>query len=188
MKKMISILLALVTVGCVVSFGGTKGPESRMAVIKTGEIIKVIYEGPSSSAVKVTIQDADGNEVFTERVASDEGFIRPYNFSLLPKADYTISVTDKAGEYSETVSTRDKEWIANVAKLNTTEQKYLVAIPYQGGGEVAIQVYDENEQLVYSETQEMQSDFAKIYNLKNLDSHATVHVINQSSGEVRSSR
>src|SRR5258706_12394090 len=114
MKKMISILLALVTVGCVVSYGGTKGPESRMAVVKTGDIIKVIYDGPSSSTVKVTIQDADGNEVFTERVPSDEGFIRPYNFSQLPKADYKISVTDNAGELSETVSTRDKEWIANV--------------------------------------------------------------------------
>jgi len=188
MKKMISILLALVTVGCVVSFGGTKGPESRLAVIKTGEIIKVIYDGPSSSMVKVTILDADGNEVFAEKVPSDEGFIRPYNFSQMPKADYTICVTDKAGELSETVSTRDKEWVANVAKLKGPEEKYLVAIPYQGGGEVDIRVYDGNDQLVYSETQAMQSDFAKIYNLKNLDGHASVQVVNQSSGEARSSR
>ena len=188
MKKMISILLALVTVGCVVSYGWTKGPESRMAVVKTGEIIKVIYDGPSSAMVQVTILDSDGNEVFTEKVASEGGFIRPYNFSLLPKADYKISVTDKAGEYSETVSTRDKEWIANVAKLNAEEEKYLVAIPYQGDGEVAIRVYDENDQVVYSETQVMQGDFAKIYNLKNLDRGATVRVLNESSGEERSSR
>jgi|SRR6266850_462785 len=188
MKKMISILLALVTVGCVVSFGGTKGPESRMAVVKTGEIIKVIYESSDASQVKVTISDADGNEVFAERVESNAGFIRPYNFSLLPKGDYKISVTDKAGEFSEKISTRDKEWIANVARLNTADEKYIVAVPYQGPGEVDIRVYDQNEQLVYSERQVMQGDFAKIYNLKNLDKGASVRVINSTSGEERSSR
>ncbi len=186
MKKMIMILLALVTVGCVVSFGGTKGPESHMAVVKTGEIIKVIYESSVSSLVKVTISDQDGNEVFAEKVASNEGFIRPYNLSLLPKGDYKISLTDKDGEYSEKVTTREKEWIANVAKLKGPEEKYLVAVPYQGPGEVAVLVYDQNEQLVYSETQAMQGDFAKIYNLKNLD-RGTVQVVNQSSGEVRHS-
>jgi hypothetical protein len=185
MKKMIMILLALVTVSCVVSFGGTKGPESRMAVVKTGEVIKLIYESSVSSQVKVTISDADGHEVFAEKVESAEGFIRPYNFSLLPKGDYKISLTDRNGEYSENICTRDKEWIANVAKLGGREEKYIVSIPYQGPGEVAIQVYDQHEQLVYSETMAMQGDFAKIYNLKNLDEGATVHVVNQSSGEVR---
>jgi hypothetical protein len=188
MKKMIMILLALVTWGCVVSFGGTKGPESHMAVVKTGEIIKVIYESPVSSQVKVTISDADGNEVFAEKVESAEGFIRPYNFSLLPKGDYTISLADKNGEYSENICTRDKEWVANVIKLGAREEKYMVSIPYQGPGEVAIQVYDQHEQLVYSETVVMQTDFAKIYNLKNLDEGATVHVVNQSSGEMRNSK
>jgi len=186
MKKTIMILLALVTVGCVVSFGGANGPESHMAVVKTGEIVKVIYESSVSMQVKVTISDADGNEVFAEKVASDEGFIRPYNFSLLPKGNYKISLADKDGEHSENISTRDKEWVANVVKLSTPEDKYMVSIPYQGPGEVVIQVYDQREQLVYSETQVLESGFAKIYNLKNLEG-ATVQVVNQSSGEVRNS-
>jgi len=185
MKKMIMILLALATVGCVVSFGGTKGPESHMAVVKAGEVFKVIYESPVSTQVKVTISDADGNEVFAEKVASDEGFIRPYNFSLLPKGEYKISVTDKDAVYSENINTRGKEWIANVARLRDREAKYMVSIPYQGPGEVAIEVYDQHQQLVYTEKQVMQGDFARIYNLKNLEEGATVQVVNQSSGDVR---
>ena len=182
MKKTISILLALVTVGCGVSFGGTRDPESQMAVVKNGEIIRVIYKTTSSSQVKVTISDADGNEVFAEKVNSYEGFIRPYNFSQLPKGDYKISLTDQTGEHTKKVSTADKEWVARVVKLKSRDDKYLVSVPYQGMGEFAVQIFDRNDQLVFVEKPNPQEDFAMVFNLKELEG-ATFRLVNQSGDE-----
>jgi hypothetical protein len=189
MKKMIVLTLTLVALSYAVLFGGKVVPESRLAVVKFGDVFKVIYVHPGPSQVKVTISDADGNEVYSEKLTSETGFIRPYNFSSLPKGDYKICVSDQAGEYTEKVSFRDKEgkeWKAHVVKLKTGRQRYIVTIPYQGNGEAAIQIYDEDGRLIFTDQAKLEKDFGRIYTLTNLQGKVSFRLVNESTGDEES--
>ncbi|SRR5258706_10115152 len=193
MRKMNVILFALAAMGCVVVFGGPNyGSESKVAVLKNGDVFKVIYQGPAESIVKVTIFDADEQVIFTEKIISDK-FMRPYNFSQLPKGEYKICIDDPSGKHVENLSYTDtekaeeqvadldnKEWNAHITKLKGAENKYMVVIPHDADDEVAINIYDQNQQLVFSEQQKIEKDFAKVYVLKDLEG-GSIRVINQTS-------
>ena len=125
--------------------------------------------------------------VFREDVASEDGFIKPYNLSQMPKGDYTITVADKAYVFSESISTNPPEnpLVAQVIKLDQRGEKYLIAVPNQGDAQIDIFIYDDINRLLYNETAPANSDFAKIFDLKGVESGSTVHVVNETSGEAR---
>lgn len=66
---------------------------SETRVIQTGEVVKVIHVSEKPCNVLISIQDEYGKEVFSEWIRSKEGFIRPYNLSLLDEGVYQIQVS-----------------------------------------------------------------------------------------------
>lgn len=191
MKKMNVIILVVAALSCFVACGRPVLSLNNVAVVKTGEGIKVIYQGASQAPVNLALLDAEGDEVFHEKIVSTHGFIRPYNFSGLTKGNYQLHVADPNGEYWEEVyfegewKTRHAEvkpYNGLVSKLTGSENKYLVAVPCRFLKEFAVQVYDRNEELIFSESQKIEHDFAKVYNLKNLEG-ATIKLEPQSSNQ-----
>ncbi|HCW08775.1 MAG TPA: hypothetical protein DGG95_15570 [Cytophagales bacterium] len=187
MKKLIVFCLLI----SAVSVGYAK---SNMAVLRSGDVFKVIYKGESPSRVHVLISNETGEEVFREDLTSNAGFIRPYNFSGLPNGNYSISVKDSDGEKIETVgyneekkvrSIDDNEWIAYIAQLSASENKFLVAVPKQGESNFSIQIFDPADQLVYSDEQKTNTHFGKIFKLKNCESGTTIRVTNHKTGETK---
>src|SRR2546422_234873 len=120
MQKMMSVIVVLALV-CGVSSSALS--ESRVAVIRNGEVFKVIYKSNDLVDVKVTISNALGEKVFSEELISVHGFIRPYNFAELPKGDYMICVSDVDGKKTEKIcfderATKTKtEWSAHITKV-----------------------------------------------------------------------
>jgi hypothetical protein len=178
MKKMNVIIFVIAALGCFVASGRPVLSLNNVAVLKSGEVIKVIYQGNLPVPVNLIILDADGVEIFQEKIISTNGFIRPYNFSKLPKGNYQLRVVDPNGEYLEDVyfqgewktkHTHDKPFIGHITKLTGDENKYLVVVPGQFAKGFSVQVFDQNEELVFSEKQETGQDFARVYNLKNLN-------------------
>jgi hypothetical protein len=182
MKKMIVIIFILVTVSCAVTQASPIGPDQRIKVRKSGDVFKVTYQSPADGKVKVTILDEEGQVVFTEKINSQGGFKRPYNFSQLPKGDYTIQIEDVLGACSEKLSYQDIKWITRVAKLKGAKDKYMVTIPDQGKQRASVFVYNQFQELVFTDYINQEGDFVRIYHLKNLEG-ATIQVVNQSSGE-----
>ena len=189
MKKMTSVvLLALATISCAAVFGNPKFSESSVAVIKNGAVFRVIYQGPVKSIVSVKILDAEGQEIFKEKIFSQGKLIRPYNLSQLPKGDYKLCVDEEGGKHLETLCNTDdkeidladdQEWYAHMTKIKDSENRYLISIPYQASAEVSISIYDQDHQLVFNEQELINHDFAKIYKLKNLEG-AMIKVTNLS--------
>jgi hypothetical protein len=192
MKKISVIFFVLAIMDCVVMFGGPVLPLSNVAVVKIGETFKVIYKGHSQGPVKLSILDSDGELVFQEKILCERGFIRPYNFARLPKGNYQIRITDPSGEHLEEIYYEDewknktpqtKSWVARISKLKCDGNKYMLIIPGQSQKEFVINIYDQNEQLVFSEEQKIENDFAKVYNLKNLNG-ATIRLLSQFGEEM----
>jgi hypothetical protein len=192
MKKMMSVLVVLAIV-CGVSSSALS--ESRVAVVRNGETFKVIYKNSETANVKVTISDAEGVKVFSEELVSIKGFIRPYNFAEMPKGDYTICVTDLDGKKTEKVCfeeerfTKEREakhtWLAHISKLPNQNKKVMVAIPQQKENNFSIQIFDKDDQLIYTEDQKLETAYAKVFNFKGLDESATIHLVNHVTGETK---
>jgi hypothetical protein len=185
MKKMIVFVLMLVTVGYAMSFAGLHS-EDNLAVMRRGDVFKVVYSGQSDALVKVAILDNRGVEVFSEKlVASTNGFIRPYNLSQLPRGDYKICIMDESGEHTEKICTRVKDWPARISRLDDTEteDKFMIAIPRQANTEVGISIYDKENRLLYKANEDITGGYAKVYILKNLTEGATIKLVNHSTGE-----
>jgi hypothetical protein len=180
MKKMILVFLMLLTMGYKASWAN---PESKVSIVNNGEIFKVIYNGPTRSTVRLTISTDDGQEIFAENIIG-QNFMRPYNFSNLPKGNYKLCVMDQNGEHHEKLCYKEKkQWTARISELSTPD-KYLVAIPYQGDGEVFVEIYDHNsDRLIYNGTERVVGDFGKIYYIKGSEGPITFRVANQSGQE-----
>ncbi|MBI1769509.1 MAG: hypothetical protein HY015_02870 [Bacteroidetes bacterium] len=180
MRKTMLILLMLAMV-CGVSVARS---ESKVAVIRNKEVFKVIYKSEEPSSVKVTIADESGLEVFSEELISVHGFIRPYNFSELPKGDYIICVADGSGKNYKRVCFGSEPWPAHISKLASDVKKVVVAIP-QGQNDFSVQILDRDDQLIYNEDQRLETGYAKVFNLKNLEQGATILLVNHLTGEMK---
>jgi hypothetical protein len=196
MKKMNVFVFVLAMVGCAAALGNSKFSESKIAVLKNGNVFKVIYQGPMESTVKVTIVSPDDQEIFTEKIISDGAFIRPYNFSKLPEGDYKICIDDQNGRQEKTLchtessepehnhgsTVADQELISHVVKIRNAKNKYLVSVLHRNEDAVKIQIYDQHQQLIHSEMQKLNNDFAKVYVLQNLEG-ATIGISKPSGKE-----
>ena len=110
MKKTFSILVMLMMISSVVLAGGTLGPSettksSKMAIVKSGDGVKVFYKPSEIGKVKVTIYNNKNNVVFSEEVKSRLGFVRPYNLNNLPEGEYRVVMQDENETREEIVST-----------------------------------------------------------------------------------
>ena len=182
MQKMMLVLLILAAV-CEISMA--EG-ESQMAVVRHGDVFKVIYKSANLSCVKVSIADKNGAEVFKEELICNQGFIRPYNFSELPKGDYIIQLTDGTDQKNEKIHFDDQPWLAHLMRLSSDEMKIMVAIPHQGVNDFTVQILDRNDRVIYKEDQKIDSEYAKVFNLRKLDRGATVNLVNHITGETKS--
>lgn len=183
---MMSVLVVLAMV-CGVSSSALS--ESRVAVIRNGEVFKVIYKCSDLTNVKVTISNDKGEKVFSEELISAHGFIRPYNFATMPKGDYTVCVTDADGKKTEKIcfdeaATKGK-WLAHVGTLGNDHRKVLVAVPAQGASDFSMNVYDKDDQLVYTEDCKLEKEYACVLNLKALQKGATIRLTNNVTGETK---
>ena len=188
MKKMMSVIVVLALV-CGVSSSALS--ESRVAVIRSGEVFKVIYKNNDLANVKVTISDARGEKVFSEELISVHGFIRPYNFEDLPLGDYMVCITDVEGEKTEKIcfderSLNKKTWSARVNKVGNDDKRVMVVVPRQNANDFSVNIYDSDDQLVYSEDQKLDKEYGRVFNLNRLENGATVHLTNNATGETKS--
>jgi hypothetical protein len=175
MKKIFSILLTLTLVVGVVRANDAdpKSPKG-MAVIKSGSVFKLFYKGEQTGDVKVKIMDSHGDAVFTETIKNIESFVRPYNFSSLSEGEYTIELDGHDGKQTQHLSYVSHDNIvvsklANILHVTGSAQRYMLTVSNKTGADVLkIKIYDAANSLVYSETQEITGDFAKVYNLNKV--------------------
>jgi hypothetical protein len=172
MKKFLLSLLAVAMIASGASATGnddTKSP-TGVAVLKSGSTFKVIYKGDKEGTVKVTIYDAASKTVFSETLRKVESFVRPYNFSSLPEGDYTIEVADQNGKQVEKIGYYKgvlKRYV-NLKKLAAADSRYLLTVTNKGKESLTIEIFNNAGRLVFSDKQNINGDFGKVYNLKGL--------------------
>jgi len=140
---------------------------TRVAVVKEGTIFKLYYKAAEQMDVKVSINDAAGQTVFTEVFRRAAGFVRPYNFTNLPEGDYTMVIADQNGKQIESITyKRDKiEKLAHLTKVSGSE-KYVLTVPNREPGFIQVRIFDANNTIIYNQSEPVSGDFGKMYNLE----------------------
>jgi hypothetical protein len=183
MKKFLTILFVLTAVCGGVQANEIDNPKaaSGMAVMKSGSVIKLFYKGTVSGDVKVSIYSEKGEKVFTETIRDIENFVRPYNFSTLPEGAYTIELKGADGRQLQKVnySSGKIEKLMNLMHLAGSENKYVLTVANKGNDKLKVRIYDEKDNLLYDETEAIQGDFAKIYNLNTVSGKCLFEVTDQ---------
>ncbi len=192
MKKTLLFLVMLTAVSSVASARRMDEPAAltRMAVIRSGDTFKVFYKSASINKVSVTIYDANGATVFNENLGKLESFMRPYNFSTLPNGDYTIELQDALGKQIEQVAftagklKTGKKIAANLIKIASEKSKYLLMIPEQSVEVVKITIRDNDNTVLYTGSEPVSGDFAKIYDIQSEDGKFSLELTNE-KGQTR---
>lgn len=158
--------------------GGETTPKAtHTSVSMKGEIVKIFYQSENSDKVKVTIYDAASNAVFTEEIKGKSNFIRPYNLENLPYGDYTIVLEDKNGRTEEKVRYAKEEVSTRATIIHKKQsRKALVTLFSTGETEVTYRVLDINNNVLYSESETVNGQAAKSFNLEKVKGTVTLQI------------
>jgi hypothetical protein len=190
MKKILMMVMVIMIASGAAVARRLNAPEvlANATIVKSGSTFKLSYTRSELSSVKISIYNDKHNLVFTETIHRISSFMRPYNFSDLPEGDYTIEISDGSSKVIETVkhtkeATKEKHvrWVPVVG----AEGKYVLSIANRGSEVVTINIYDSKGILKYTTREEINGDFAKVYNLKKISGKVLVEVTD-AKGNIKS--
>jgi flagellar hook assembly protein FlgD len=179
MNKTLSILPVLFAVACTAFAKTPDEPASGISVLRKGETIRLLYKGEKQTDVKVYILNEENEIVFTEKIRSTDGFIRPYNFSKLPQGNYSFELIDNSGRRQvEQVNYKLERQpkTMHVVQVAGTTDKFVLSIPNEGSSNVSITIYDDLNRIMHTEKQTVTGDFARVYNIKDYKGEVTFEV------------
>jgi hypothetical protein len=181
MKKFLSILVVLAAVSGAVNANVIDNPKANtgLALMKSESGFKVFYKGSKAGTVRVTITNDKGQSIFSETLKNVESFMRPYNLSSITEGDYKIEISSPDGKQIEKFSyTKNKvEKLMNLLHVKDAEGKFVLTVANKNGNDrLRVNIFDQNYNLVYTGSEEINGDFAKLYDLKSLGDNFTFEV------------
>jgi hypothetical protein len=201
MKTKSLFFAALMIVSAVVSAAGKDEPRKTgiaIVPVKGSEIYKLVYKGDAVGRVKLNVYDQNANLILSQTFTTS-GFICPLNFKGLEAGIYTIELIDGSGKRTEkitlgspvkTVATETKEVSKqiHVSKLKN-ENRFLLSVMNSptGSEKINVNIYDAENNLVFSESKKVEGNFAQVYNIKASSSSYTF-VVSDKSGKIKTVR
>jgi hypothetical protein len=173
MKKFLSILVVLAAVSGAVNANVIDNPKSNtgLALMKSEKGFKVFYKGSKAGTVRVTITNSSGKSIYQETLKNVESFMRPFNLTSITEGEYNIAIESPDGKQVEKFSYTKKkvEKLMNLVHVKDSKDKYVLAVANKNGNEtLKINIFDQDYRLVYTATESITGDFAKVYDLASL--------------------
>ena len=175
--KRIAVIAACAFLTLPVFAGSTnkrsESPTSRsgMGVIHhKASVFKLFYKSEESADVKVEIIDANSAIVFTETIRKSDGFVRPYNFAMLPEGRYTIKVDNGSNWMIERIEYRTGRLVSPSAQVVTLrEGKFLLVMAGREDEHFSVSVSGKTGDVIYHDDDAVAGSSAKLFNFKKIE-------------------
>lgn len=167
-------LIALIVAASSLSLAfGNDNPQIAVVSLRGSAVFKVIYKGNTAGKVKLNIFDQAGRIIHSASIPGLNGFICPLNFKGLDPGTYTIELIDNLGSHRENVvyTPVNQMKVVHVSKLRGQAGKFLLAVARAHEETITIRIYEDGDKLVYSESKNVNGDFAEILKLEKPDRH-----------------
>jgi hypothetical protein len=189
MKKILSVMLALVVSGAAFAHNAKHVSGTEAIVMNSGSTVKLFYKSETNSNVTVAIYNEKHQRVYSESFHQVNGFARPYNFSDLKEGTYTIEVNDGTSHYTEEfvykkANTSARVIKARLAKVTGQKGKYILSVPNKEKQTITVNIYDSGNRLQYSQQETLSGDFAKVYNVSKFGSKILFEVIDSKGNPI----
>jgi hypothetical protein len=190
MKKILSILLVLVTVtGSVMATEVNPNASTGMAVMKIQNGFKLFYKGTKVQNVTVSIINEEGRVVFTQKIKNIDSFARRYNLNSLPFGEYTIELASAEGKLLEKVKYTNTVVAPSVGKMNlisltNAPSKYVLTVPNTGTTDISVKIFSADNKLMFEGTEQITGNYAKLFDLQAVGSNFRMEVTDR-SGKVQ---
>lgn len=183
MKKTLSIFFLMLFAASAVIAHQRENPQPspNVGLMKIGNTFRLYYKAETSADVRVSIYNASRKLVYWETIRDVDGFSRPYNFDGLPEGKYTIEVSGKGVHAVANVVHGEAkvQRQAVVKRIEGEPNKFIVSVPNKQPDVLSIKIYGDNDRVVYEETAEVTSDFAKVYNLQQFTGKFSFEIIDK---------
>lgn len=151
--------------------GTTAGVKAQNKTVRLDPISKDVYrftyldDGPCH--LKVEVFDEEGHQLLSENINQKKSFTKPYSFQNLRLGEYAFKVTDDDGEYVTRIKRTDEvTMVASIKKFENEKAKIIVKGDVMGP--VTVNIYDENDVLVFDDYIDEENSFSKVYDLSNV--------------------
>ena len=121
--------------------------------------------------VRVRIFDGNGQLVITERIQSENGFVKPYNLAGRNPGIYTFQIKDRNATIDTYVVVKHQpednngHSQATVKKVDGKNRfSVLVSNPYKR--KISVKIFDRWDNMIFEESVSSAQRFSKVYNLK----------------------
>lgn len=173
MKKISLLFFGVLFCTLVFANGTDESTSSSVAVTNCSgsSIFKLYYTDYRATDVKVSIVDASGKNVFSEKLKRTDGFIRPYNFEGLDAGDYSIEIENAGGKRVERVHYHGGKIEKQITLVKLADEgKYLFSVTSRASDLVSINIYNAYDELIHTQDQIVNKEFAEVINLKGIHS------------------
>ena len=171
-----NVVLTMVAVMIASAFTFATTPASKVAVINQNQsgVYKLIYEGATAGKVTLKIYDNSSNVIFSETKKGLSKFILPLNFTGLEQGEYSIEIADETGTQIQKVNYTTADAVVAAKAIHITklqDGKYLMSAATEGN--INVQIFDGNDNLVHSEDLVVNGKLGLVYNLKGVQGQPT---------------
>lgn len=190
MKSLFLVVLA--GLGSIGALAGNDEPrKTGLAIVpvKDSEIFKIVYRGETAGQVRINVYNSTGARVMTQTVAGLDGFILPLKFSGLAYGEYSVELIHASGRNVEKVNYQPKRNVRHihVSRVADGGQRFLLSVAGTGSDVITVKIFDNEGELLYSETNVVNGDMAKLYRLAKAAPGYSFEV-SDSSGVVKYAR
>jgi hypothetical protein len=159
-KNLFTLVLAVVA-------GSAMAQKIEMAPAERTAVYNLICRSDVPARLKVTLFDAQGREVLVDEV-SGKHFIRPYNLSEIPYGQYVVQVSTGTETRKFDIQHAAVTPVQNIAVKAIDVNKYELLVIGNKAGQVRVNIYNPEKELVHSELISAKGSVSRIYNLQKL--------------------
>lgn len=179
MKGFIKLALTLtLVVGAAATYASDTAYAATFCkmVAEDEKTYRLIYQGATEGNVSIQFFNTKGDLVHSEQVKASKGFIKKFDLTYLPQAEYVVEVTAPDFRYTETVSTFSATALNLVFSPMEGRQIALVGFD-KYRRDLTLYVLDERRDVVYKETLTKSDSIQRKYNLQGFRGNKVIFVL-----------
>lgn len=179
--KLLAVLLTVISTTGFAKVNDSTFVRNLKVLPKTGsDSYKVIYQAQTAEPVFVSIKDAQGSLLLSERYARTSGFILPVNLENAKSGTYQVEIKGKQGSVSETIDhTSQADILKNRLFIQENKNKIALVGYDLGVTQLQVLVFNGNQELVYKDQVTTDGVINKSYDLNAIKAGAEVVVYHE---------